>query len=197
MPKLTLKQFAEKMGLHPSMITRARKKGILDAAIVPIEGKKRVLIDLAKGKKLYNANHDPNFRKREQLKRGQKNNPKGVKAAKKKGEKPKQKTKGKGKEESKTDNTYLSSRATLEKYKAAEKKLAFEIKQGLWIEKKEVQDKLFKISRVCRNTLLNIPARTAALVAAKSKKNRQQCFAIIHKEVKTAIEDYLKEISKI
>jgi len=62
-PKITLIQFADKMGLHPSMITRTRKKDILDEAIVPVEGKKRVLINLAKGKKLYDANHDPNFRK--------------------------------------------------------------------------------------------------------------------------------------
>ena len=94
MPNITLKQFAKKMGVAPPTISRARKKGILDAALVPIKGKKRVLIDLAKGKKLYNANHDPNFRKREQLKRGQKNNKKGMKpAAKRNGGKPKVKKK--------------------------------------------------------------------------------------------------------
>jgi hypothetical protein len=192
MPDITLKFFAQKMGVSPSMITKARKAGILDAALVKVNGQTRVKINLAKGKKLYNQNLDPNFRKAEQKKRGQQNRKKGAAPSVKKKTAEKKPAAGK-----KDSTTYLSSRAALEKYKALDKQLAFEIKQGMWIEKEVVQSQLFKISRICRDTLMNIPARTSALVAAHSKKKKGKVFEIIHREVKESIDEFIKQITKI
>jgi len=90
-------------------------------------------------------------------------------------------------------SNFAEARTWSERYRAAERKLNFEIKQGLWLQKQAVKEECFKAGRLCRDTLQNVPDRIAAIVAAETDEDKVR--EILQKEVETAITDYIQRLS--
>ena len=82
---------------------------------------------------------------------------------------------------------YSEARTWSERYRAADMKLSYEIRQGLWLRRSEVEEELFKVTRIIRDSLLNIPVRVGAILAAESDENK--CVAILTKEQKAALNE--------
>ena len=76
----------------------------------------------------------------------------------------------------------------LEQLKAARLKLDLEIKQGKRVSKFETSDEAFRISREFRDALFNIPARTAAILAAEP--DEEKCRKIIQKEIRPIMNEF-------
>jgi len=183
----TLTDFAKKAKISQAMVTKLRNRGVLDGALIKQPGKKRVLVDLDKAIKFYNERVDPNFRKATRVRATPlKKKPGPKKKTPKNTAPPVNKKSG--------DTTFVEARAISEQYKAAEKKLDYEIKKGLWILKSEVRESIFKCSRIARDSLSNLPARAAALLA--STKDEERCYQILHVEVKEIINEFIKRLKE-
>ena len=59
----------------------------------------------------------------------------------------------------------------------------------------EVRDQLFSAGRLCRDSLLNIPDRVAALIAAESDQKKIQ--DILRSEIDPILEDFLKSLKAV
>jgi len=172
-----LTDFATAAGISKAMVTKLRAMGVMEGAIIRQPGKKRVLVDIERALELYNERVDPNFRKATRFRAGA--NP----------------DNGKEKKERSGGQSYIDARSISEQYKAAKLKLDYEVNKNLWISRSEVSDLSFKAARLARDTLLNIPSRIAALVAAESDTN--SCYQIIYKEIRDALDDFTKQLKKI
>jgi len=175
----TLADFADAAGISRPMVTKLRAMGVMEGAIIRQPGKKRVLVDIERALELYNERVDPNFRKATRFRAGTGNGP----------------DNGKEKKERSGGQSYIDARSISEQYKAAKLKLDYEVNKNLWISRSEVSDLSFKAARLARDTLLNIPSRIAALVAAESDTN--SCYQIIYKEIRDALDDFTKQLKKI
>jgi hypothetical protein len=169
----TLTEFAKAAGITKPMVSKLRAMGVMNGALIEQPGKKRVLVDIDKALKLYNERVDPNFRKATR-----------VSATGKNGQEQKPKASG--------QTSFIDARSISEQYKAAKLKLEYEINKGLWLEKSVVKDDCFRAARLARDSFLNIPSRVAALVAAESQQGR--CYRIIHKEIKDALDDFIRQL---
>lgn len=174
---ITFSEFGKRIGVTKQMVSRAKRDGIFEKAIVFQDGKKLPLLKFPLAKKLYDAAMDPNFRKARQIK---------SRSQEKKNDRS-QKPAG--------DSSFAKSRAETEFYKAKEKRLQWEIKQGQWIKKSDVKNQAFRAARLARESLLNIAARVSPLVAAESDQSR--CFAIIQKEIKDVLTEYVRQLSNL
>jgi hypothetical protein len=87
------------------------------------------------------------------------------------------------------------SKLKIEQLKAAKLKLDLEIKQGKRVSKFEVNDKAFRAAREMRDALLNIPARTAAILSAES--DEKKCQKIIQKEIKPILKEFERKLMQI
>jgi hypothetical protein len=184
MPKAELvsaAEFARRQKISAEMVRKAKAMGVFKGALVDIPGKKKPLLKYKLAAKFYEARLDPNFRKARQTPQ------KKTKAKPKGGNGTKAKKAG--------GTTFVSARAEVEKYKAAEYRLKHEINAGLWLKKSDVEAKAFRAGRLMRDNLLNIPARTSALVAAESDQSR--CYQLIHDEVKAALDEYIRQLEAI
>ena len=90
---------------------------------------------------------------------------------------------------------FVEARSWSERYRAANIKLALEIKRGLLIRKREVHDKAFTAGRQARDALFNIPDRVAAILAAESDESRVK--EIMQAEIEVVVNDYIKALTAI
>ncbi|MCP4623987.1 MAG: hypothetical protein GY850_10690 [bacterium] len=91
--------------------------------------------------------------------------------------------------------SFIDARTACERYKAANRKLDLEIKEGKWILKADAFDLSFQAARNARDALLNLPARVAAIVAADTDEKR--CRKIIYKEMKQIIDEFCRKLESI
>ncbi|MCP4623158.1 MAG: hypothetical protein GY850_06460 [bacterium] len=91
--------------------------------------------------------------------------------------------------------SFIDARTKCEQYKAAERKLNFEIKEGLWIKKTDAFNLTFRAARNARDAMLNMPARVAAIIAAEP--DEKKCRKIIYKEMKQIIDEFCRKLESI
>lgn len=82
--------------------------------------------------------------------------------------------------------SFSQARAKKEKYLAALRKLEFEEKSGKLISAAEVEREAFNIARTVRDSLLNIPGRIDAILAAESDKAKVS--EILTNEIRQTLE---------
>ena len=165
MPLMTQSQYALHRKVDRAVITRFKQKGYLKGCLRRKPG----------GKKLYvvSALADKMLEKRLSKAHTKEHRFDGMK---------------KVSEEGRTDALqYSEARTWSERYRAADMKLSYEIRQGLWLRRSEVEEELFKITRIIRDSLLNIPVRVGAILAAESDVNK--VVAILTKEQKAALNE--------
>ena len=158
---MSAREFARHRSVDPSQVTRWKKKGFFRSALVKQKGKRRVLIDSNKADAILEENLDPNYRKgggatTKELARG----------VEPEAEIEVPEVKGK------TEDTFIQARTWSERYRAAERKLNYEIKQGKWIPKAQVRDEAFKAGRIFRDAILNIGPRIAAILASETDEHK-------------------------
>jgi len=194
MPLVSFSQFAKEAGIDPSMVTKLKRQGVLDAAIVPPEkGKKRAKLDLKKALKAYRENMDPAFTKdAPQIKNLGK-----VKVVKKKtAGKSTQKKKAVKKKKS-GGQTYIDARTQAEVMKLKNRQLDYFIKKKQYIDVAEVEKNAFTASRILRDNLLNIPIRFAKVIAAKSKKKEKEIYQLLRREINKALDECHTNLAKL
>lgn len=173
------KQYAEHRGVTPAFISKLKARGFLDDALVKKRGRKIPLIDSDKADAMLESNLDPHTTK----KKSNQTKPLEKKPSRKKSKK--------------VDNqsTYAQVRTESERYKAQERRLKLEVEQRKWISRAEVKDTLFKVSRLCRDTLLNIGPRIAAQVAAETDEN--EILKLINHEHNEALAELIHGFNSI
>ena len=82
--------------------------------------------------------------------------------------------------------SFSQARAKKEKYLAALRKLEYEEKSGKLISADEVEREYFNIARTVRDSLLNIPGRVSAILAAESDEVKVN--EILNEEITQALE---------
>lgn len=185
MPEMIAAELARHLGISPTRVTQYNKIGALDKAKRGMR-RGRQLYDSDVAKSLLKKRQDPNYTK---------NTPQ----ARYRNKKKKDGENGDGSAESipagpLENDSFLQWRTYTEQYKAAEKKLDYEIKSKKYILRRDVERVLFVIGRQLRESLLNAPARTAALVAAKSKKNQEEIYQILLKQSELTLKDISNKI---
>lgn len=75
--------------------------------------------------------------------------------------------------------------------------LELRVRSGELVEKREVQNQIFSASRILRDSLLSIPGRIGATVAAKSKKGEAEVIKILNREIRRALMDLKKSLQKV
>jgi hypothetical protein len=185
MALMSAREFARHRQVDPSQVTRWKKKGFFKSALVRQKGKKRVLINSTKANEILEKNLDPNHRK------GGATTTKDF-AQEVEVEIP-------AVVEGKTEDTFIQARTWSERYRAAERKLNYEIKQNKWVPKAQVRDEAFKAGRIFRDTMLNIPPRVAAILAAETdgKVDEHKIGRILIKEIEQALKEVVRMMSTL
>ncbi len=93
------------------------------------------------------------------------------------------------------DQSFIEARTACERYKAANRKLDLEIKEGKWILKTDAFDLTFRAARNARDAMLNMPARVAAVVAAET--NEKKIRKILMSEIKQIVDELTRKLEKI
>lgn len=174
MPIVSGAELARIAGVSLPMVTKYKKAGVLKGAEVRLKKYKHVKYDQDIALELIKKNLDPNFTK-------DADNIKNAKTGDN-GGKP---------------NDFTSWRTIETQYKAASQKLDYDIKAGNYVLKTEVERLLFTIGRGLREDLLNIPARMAALCAAKSKKKEREIYQMLFREQERGLTECLKKLGKV
>jgi hypothetical protein len=175
MPWVSQAEFARQADLSRKEVTKLKQRGVFDGNTK--KHGKRILIDLEPAMVAYQTSIDPNFAKATpQIKNDGGN--------------------GDGKNES-AKPTFTTWRTLTEQYKAARHKLEYDILAKKYLLRSEVESLAFKIGRQLRDDLRNIPARTAALLAAKSKKKENEIFQILMREIDKGLLKASKNLAKI
>lgn len=177
MPTVTFSKFAKEIGKSGAFVTKLKNQGALDAALVWPEGAKRPVLDLDIATKAYAESQDPNYTS-------------GTPQIKSNDD-----LEGETDSEKSGNQSFIQARTWSERYRAADRKLNFEIRQGKWILKADVKNLSFKAGRVLRDHVMNIPARCAAVVAAKSKKKEKEIYQILRKEMIEGLNECIKALS--
>ncbi len=165
MPLMTQKEFADHIGVVKSLITKYKNQGYLKGAFRKKPGGKKLYVVSTLAEKMLEKRLSPAHTKEHRFD--------GMK---------------KVSEEGRTDALqYSEARTWSERYKAADMKLSYEIRQGLWLRREEVEETLFKVARIIRDNLLNIPVRVGAILAAEKDENK--VVEILTKEQKTALHE--------
>jgi len=167
MAMMTAKQYAEYRKVNPSYIAHLKRKGFLDDALVKQNGKKRVLINSKLADELLAKNLDPNYI------RG------GAVTTKR----------------DSSNTEYTAARAESERYRAKDRKLALEIKQGLWLRSKWVHDQAWKAGRTFRDALYNIGPRVCAIVSAET--DPAKIGKILTDEINQVLDEFERNIHEI
>ena len=93
-------------------------------------------------------------------------------------------------EEFNEDNFPISKSIRIERwFKAQDAKLTYEKKRGLLIEVDKVEQEFFKMARVTRDAILNIPNRISGECAAETNPQK------VHEILTRAINDALEQLS--
>lgn len=189
MPIMSFAEYARQRDVSKSYISKIKGRGILDKAIIKKNGRPK--IDSRKADKILKEVLDPNFGKR---------SPEAKTKALARGKttgKTKRKSRAKkppGKKKS-GDQTFIRARTETEYYKAAHQKLDYKIKSGEFISKKEIEDQIFKATRLCRDGLLNIGPRVIDLIMGENNKAR--ALKIVNKEVNDVLKELIQQLSKM
>jgi len=194
--RLTFAQYAKHRGVSRAMVSKWRRSGILDDALIEEKGRKHPLVDADKADAILDASLDPAYRKKTGKKPG-KAKPAGKtkrpKASRKAGsgkQKPEPGGNGNG---NGGGPTYTESRALVEQYKAEKLRLELEATKARYVPKDAVREEIFQAVRTCRDALLNLPARTAAILAAEADEN--EVSKILTAEIRTAVDDMIKRLN--
>ena len=179
MALMSAREFARHRQVDPSQVTRWKKKGFFKSALVKQKGKKRVLINSTKADEILEKNLDPNHRKG------------GATTTKDFA----QEVEVPAVVEGKTEDTFIQARTWSERYRAAERKLNYEIKQGKWIPKARVRDDSFKAGRIFRDALLNVGPRLAALVTAETDEHKN--LMILQREHEQVLKEIVRMLSTL
>jgi hypothetical protein len=91
-------------------------------------------------------------------------------------------------EDSFGQSQYSRARAVREHYQARLAKLDFDERTGSLVSKDEVQISAFNVARECRDHMLNIPDRLAAMVAAEP--DAAKCYEILSTEIRKALDAF-------
>jgi len=94
-----------------------------------------------------------------------------------------------------SNQDYKTARAWVERYKAANQKLLYEIKTGKYILKSHVKDANFKAGRIFRDALLNIGPRVASILAAESDEHK--VLEILKVEFTSALNEMVKALNDV
>ena len=121
MPTVTFAKFAEHIGTSAPMVSRLRRQGVLDAALVWPEGKKRPVLDLAIATKAYIESQDPNYTSDTPQIKSDDN------------------LAGSADEKQAGSQSFIQARTWSERYRAADRKLNYEIRQGKWVLKADIK----------------------------------------------------------
>ena len=183
MALLTGREFARHRNVDPSKVTRWGNTGFFHAALFKVKGKKRRLIDSEKADALLEKNLDPNYRKGGAV--TTKDRAPEIDVAP---------DPGKG-----TEGTFIEARTWSERYKAAERKLNYEIKKDKWVSKAQVRDESFKAGRILRDSLLNIGPRVAAILAAEIgyEIDEHTVLRVLQKEHEQALKEFVRMMNAI
>lgn len=177
---MSAREFARHRSVDPSQVTRWKKKGFFKSALVRQKGKKRVLINSAKADDLLEQNLDPNHRKG------------GPTTTKDFANQVEVEIPG---TTEKAEDTFVQARTWSERYRAAERKLNYEIKQGKWIPKAQVRDEAFKAGRIFRDTILNIGPRVAAILAAE--EDEHTILRLLQQEHEQALKEVVRMMNTL
>jgi hypothetical protein len=90
--------------------------------------------------------------------------------------------------------SYSESRALRENYQAKISKLVFEEKMGQLVSAEDVKTRAFEISRLVRDTVLNLPSRISAELAAET--NPDLIYSTLTRELTQALDGLSAEILK-
>lgn len=90
--------------------------------------------------------------------------------------------------------SYSESRALRENYQAKISKLVFEEKMGQLVSADDVKTRAFEVSRLVRDTVLNLPSRISAELAAET--NPDLIYATLTRELTQALDGLSAEILK-
>jgi hypothetical protein len=173
-------EFARQQNIDKSMVTKLKRQGVLDAALVdPEPGKKRPRLDLKKAIAAYKKNTDPAFRK-------------GAPTIKKK----KGGSNGAGSKKSGGDS-FVQARTHAEQIKAKDRELTYLIRQKKYIEVKLVNARAYTAGRVLRDNLLNIPIRAAAAIRPGTKKKEKQIYQLLRREIIKVLKECNAELSNL
>ena len=89
---------------------------------------------------------------------------------------------------------YLSARTWETRFKAAIRKLDYEIKTGKYILRQKVKDQAFMAGRIFRDAILNIGPRIAPILAAESDERKIQ--DVLTKEFNAALNELAKQLKE-
>lgn len=188
MPQMTVTQYAKHRNVSKAYISKIKGRGMLDGALVKRKNYRFDLIDSKKADKILAANQDPNYTKKSPTAQVK------AKAKKEGGNDQGQNPLVREVTES-GDQSFIDARTWSERYKAADRKLAYEIKAGKWILKAEVREQAFKASRLFRDALLNIAPRIAAIVAGERKE--EKCLEILHREHTEVLNEIVRQLTML
>ena len=181
MALMTGRQFARHREVDPSQVTRWTKKGFFKDALVRVKGKKRRLIDSEKADVILEKNLDPNHRKGGGVTTRDRGSQVEIEPDASKG----------------TEDTFIQARTWSERYRAAERKLNYEIKQGKWMPKAQVRSEAFKAGRIFRDTMLNIPPRVQAIISAETGLDEHQVGRLLTEEIEQALRELVRMINQM
>lgn len=96
--------------------------------------------------------------------------------------------------DSKTNQVYTQSRSLRESYQARLAKLDYEQRSGKLVDSDEVRESGFKVARAVRDSLMNVPDRIDAILAAET--DRHSVHTILTKAIMEALERLDVEFKK-
>jgi hypothetical protein len=192
MPIMSFAEYARHRECSRAYISKRKSEGVLDKAIVKKNGREK--IDSKKADKILGESSDPNFTKGSDPNFTKGSPADQTKALSKKAA-PKKKSRATEplEPEDAKDQSFIQARTWSERYRAADRKLAFEIKSGKWIEKAVVRDQGFRAARLCRDGLLNIPARIVPLIIGEKDTNKAMELAT--KEINEVLGELVRQLS--
>jgi len=83
-------------------------------------------------------------------------------------------------------HSFLQARAIFEYYRAQREKLEYERESGKLIDADLVKGQAFAVARIVRDSMMNVPARVASIIAGNPKKNQDWIYQLLMKEVRHA-----------
>lgn len=199
MPMMSIREYANHRGVTPTAVMKWKNRGFLKGAFMKRKGWRWPKINQEKADKLLEGH----------LTQGPPAAPKAKPGAKAKKPKAKAKRKKAGTPESASsaasggnddqgksqDQTFAEARAHSERIRAEKMELELEILKGTYIERAVVASENFRIGRLCRDQLLNIPARISAIIAVETDPFKIQ--NIMTDEITRILEDLTQELKKV
>ena len=83
--------------------------------------------------------------------------------------------------------TFHQAQTERERYRAKLARLDYERKVGRLVEVEQVEKQAFRVARLVRDGLLNLPDRLAGVLAAEGDQGK--VHAMLSKEIRTALEE--------